>query len=922
MHAEQHERPDPDDLLAKIEADEPSVATGRLKIFFGYCAGVGKTFAMLHDAHELLARGREVVVGWVEPHERCETQALLEGLERIPPRRVEYRGTQLEEFDLDLALLGRPSLVIVDELAHTNAPGSRHAKRWQDVEELLKAGIDVHTSLNLQHLESVNDLVARITGVVVRETVPDRIFDAASEVELVDLPPEDLIRRFREGKIYLPEQAERALERFFRRETLVALRELALRKTADHVNRQVELGRRGTAARPIWATRERLLVAVGPSPTSARLVRATLRMADTLRAPWYAVHFEATERRPVQPEASEQLQQNLDLAERLGAEIVAVSGPRFAEELVRFARRTGVTKVVLGKSPSVRRWWAPWRPSLVDEVLRLSGDIDVFVIRGDAEVYEPQRPMPAPEPSITRGDVRDAALVLGASLGAAVGLGLLLHAFGARTENIVLLFLVAVVVVATLTGRRASIAASVLAVACFNFFFVHPRFSFDVTDVQSLFTFAVLLAAGLLASQLVSRVRLQASTARAQAEANHLLYRVGRALSSTSGLHQVAERAQREIERWLGMESAIYLAGGAPGELRIADAVGASRLASDLRERSVASWVLRNGREAGRSTDTLPGAQATYLPLVGTAEVPLGVLGVVPASGELTRRERRLVDSLASQIALALEREQLSRAMGNAGARAEAERTRADLLETVSHDLRTPLATIEGAASVLLESWDSHTPEARRELLQDVAHEAERLGRIVENLLQLGRVGAGGLELRREWYPLEDVVATALERLRRTENIQRIAVRIPPGIPLLSIDGDLMTQLLWNLLDNALRHAPEGPIELVAAFDEGRTLTVDVLDRGPGLGPGDPEHLFERFVRGEQKVHTRGSGLGLAIARAVARVHGGELVASARDGGGACFRLSLPSEVFEPPPEMFELPPEVREPAPGAEGVA
>lgn len=886
-------RPDPDDLLAKVEAGERASEPGRLKVFFGYCAGVGKTYRMLLEARALAERGQEVVVGWVEPHERPETMALLEGLQVLPPREVEHRGVRLEEFDLDLALLGRPALVVVDELAHTNAPGSRHAKRWQDVEELLQAGIDVHSSLNVQHLESLNDVVARISGIVVRETVPDKVFDTASEVELVDLPPEDLMRRFREGKVYLPERAEIALQRFFKPETLVALRELALRKTADHVNRQVELGRRGIAARPIWATRERILVGVGPSPTSARLVRAARRIAGDLRAPWYAAHFESSAPRVLPRAARQQLERNLELAERLGAEVVTLRGLRAADELVRFARRSGVTKLVLGKSPRRRFLGLLPRPSLVDEVLRLSAEIDVFVIRGEEESERPARVREVEPPPTAHEHWRNVALLV-LVLGTAIGLGLAFRALGLSAANIVLLFLAATVVVATRAGPRASIVAALLAVLTFNFFFTEPRFTFVVHDLEYVLTFGILLTLGLLASGLVGRLRRQASAAREQAEANRTLYRIGAALSSTAGTHQLAERARREIERWFGMESAIFLGIGEQGERRLGDALGAPSLAADTRERSVASWVLRNGHEAGVSTDTLPGARAYYIPLVGTREEPLGALGVVPGGPALARGQRRVLASIASLVALALERELLSSAVAATSVRAETERLRADLLAAVSHDLRTPLATIQGAASTLLERERTLAPDARAALLQDVLCEAERLARLVENLLQLGRVGDGKLELRRDRFPLEELVGPALDRLRRGGPIERIRVSLPEEPLLLHADGDLVIQLIWNLLDNALRYAPQGPIELAARRTAEGGLELEVLDRGPGLPRGDPERLFERFVRGEEHARMRGSGLGLAIGRAIARVHGGELRAEDRPGGGARFVLTLP----------------------------
>lgn len=884
-------RPDPDAVLAKITAREGSRGKGRLKIFFGYSAGVGKTYAMLEAARALEMKRGDVLVGYVEPHGRSETEALLLGLELVPFRELEYRGITLREFDLDETLRRRPRLVLVDELAHTNAEGSRHPKRWQDVLELLDAGIDVFTTVNVQHLDSLNDVVAKITGVVVRETVPDTVFDRADDVELVDIPPEELLERLREGKVYVPQQAARAVDRFFRLDTLVALRELALRRTAEHVNRQVELGRRGMATRPIWGTRQRLMVAVGPSPSSARLVRATRRMAAELRCPWFAVAVEPPGPTPPGVEV------NLRLAERLGAEVVTLQGERVSPALIAFAHDRGVTRLVVGKTARPR-WARIFRGDVVDEIVRRSGDMEVLVLRGDAEPGDDDPPEgvdPARSSVSTIDHVFRDALTVAGSMVAASAAGFALRELNASEANVVLVYLLGVALVAYSAGRTAAIIAAVLAVTLFNFFFTEPTLTLDVNDPGYLLTFGVMLAIGLIISGLVGRVRRQAGAALERADANEILYRVSRRLGGTSGSRQVAEDVVRLADELLDMDAVVYLAHS--DRPVIDSAVGSTILADDERERAVAAWALERGQEAGRDTDTLPDVGGWYLPLQAPEGGRFGVLGVRTRRGRsMSRERRRLVRSVAAVAAQAFEREELAERARRASVEAESERLRSDLLATVSHDLRTPLAAVGGAASAVLHSPASTLSQGDRELLGDVTAEAERLGRLIENLLQLGRMDDGKFHPRAAWNPVEEMVGAAIRQAARSVDTSRIRTRLPEEPLLCWADEAVMTQVLLNLLENAVKYAPDGPVEIEVSRSPGG-VRFEVTDSGPGFPAENPEELFGRFRRGDTAAvrAARGSGLGLAICRAGVSAHAGRIEATNRaEGSGARVTIFLP----------------------------
>lgn len=892
------ERPTPEQMLARLKAEgEPGVEErrrGRLKVFFGYAAGVGKTYAMLQEARRLQAAGEDVVVGYVEPHGRPETEALLAGLEQLPVRQVPYHGTVLREFDLDAALVRRPAVILVDELAHTNAPGLRHAKRWQDVEELLAAGIDVDTTCNVQHVESLNDVVAQISGVTVSETVPDDVFLRADELALIDLPPDDLLERLQEGKVYIPAQAERALRNFFRKENLVALRELALRRTAERVHVDVQTARTGRGALAPWATGERLLVCVGPSPTSAKVIRAAKRLANALQADLMAVHVENAATARLSEKDRSRLLAHLRLAERLGAETVTLTGDDLVTEALQFARLRNVTKIVIGKSEPVRGWFRR-APTVTDRLIHESGDIDVYVIRGAGE--------PHPETALKlRGERVPLSAWVGtaAVLLACTAVSLLWWELGWTEANLVMTYLVGVIVVGARYGRWPSVAASILSVLMFDILFTEPYYTVIVEDSQYAVTFLVMLSVGLVTSTLMTRIRRQAVLAQASEQRTTSLYELSRKLAALADTRQIAAFTERIIAEVFDAEAIVLL----PHDGSFQPVVDhRAAFAADASEIAVAQWVYDRGQPAGRGTDTLPAARALYLPLT-TADGTRGVLAVRHEDADrfLIPQTRRLLETYASLIAAALERAELIEESRAAEVRAETERLRSTLLASVSHDIRTPLAVIAGASSSLLEERGTPVePSLRRELLATIFDEADRLTHLVENLLRLTQLSAGKFQLQKEWHPVEDVIGSALNRLKRSLQDRPINVSLPDELLMGQFDATLIEQVLVNLFENALRYTPHGTPLAITGRPWHRGIVLEVADRGPGLVPDEIDEIFETFQRGRSApADSRGAGLGLAICRAIVEAHGGQITAANREGGGAVFTLELPAD--GPPP--------------------
>lgn len=881
-------RPNPEALLAvAARADE---GRGQLKIFFGAAPGVGKTFAMLEAARRAQAEGLDVVVGVVETHGRDETGALLAGLPALPLRQLSHRGVGLQEFDLDAALKRRPGLLLIDELAHTNAPGSRHPKRWQDVFELLAAGISVHTTLNVQHLESLNDVVAQITWIRVRETIPDAVFDRADEVELVDLPPDALLERLREGRVYLPEQARQAAHAFFRKGNLLALRELALRRMAQRVDSDVQAYRREHGIATMWPAGERLLVCVGPSPSGARLVRAAARIAASLRTEWIAVNVETPALALAGAAEREQLAGSLRLAESLGAEVLVLVDEAVADALIRLARERNVTRIVVGK-PARRRWRDQLRRSLLRELVRGSDGIDIHVITGDREA-------PAKPPGRPGSEYSTAAHYLWciALVAALTAVDSLLFPYVDRSD-LIMQYIVGIMLAAVRFGPGPATMTALLSVAAFDFFYVPPYYTFAVSDGKYVLTFAVMLAVGLLISTLTARIRMQVEAARVRERRTAALYSLSRELAQLRHKVSIATCAARHIGETLGARVAVLLV-DERGQLVPVQGTDAE-LVADPRELSVARWAFEHG-PAGRDTDTLPGAAATHLPLVAAGRT-IGVLSVEPGKRPRDTATAQLLETLGSQTALALHRVLLAQEAQAAELRARAEELRSSLLSSVSHDLRTPLATITGAATTLLEGGPELPREVHRDLADAIREEAERLARLVGNLLDMSRLESGELVLAREWTPIDEPIGAALGRLEGRLAGRAVDVQIEPGLPLVALDAVLMEQMLTNLLENVTKYTPPGTPITVHAAREGESIVLEILDRGPGIADEALPRIFDKFVRAGGPPGTQGVGLGLAICRAVAEAHGGTITAGKRPGGGAVFRVTLPIGGVAPP---------------------
>ena len=873
----EEERPSPEQLLAQVQ--EPSAAgCGRLKIFFGYAPGVGKTYAMLEEARELALSGEDMLVGYVEPHVRRETELLVLGLDLLSTRRTEYRGIELREFDLDAALERQPRTIIVDELAHTNAPGSRHAKRWQDVQELLEAGVDVHTTLNLQHLESLNDTVAQVTGVIVRETVPDDIFDSAADVQLIDITAEALLERFQTGKVYIPEQAERAMQNFFTRDKLTALRELMLRRAADRVNRQL----RDAGGRTVVQSRERLLVCVGPSPTSARVIRAARRMATALGADWIAACVETPATENLRQADRERLARHMQLAERLGAELATLHGENVAHEIIAYAKRRGVTQIVAGKTEYDRRpRWG--RRSLVEELVRHSGDVDVFVIRGRGE---PLRFEPSPARRTSRWS---ATLLSAAVLTLCTLVGVLFERVGLADADVIMVFLLGVVIIAARFGAVGGISASVIAVLLFNFFFTKPYYTFHVDNPGYIFTFVAMGVTALATSIVMARMRRQAEESRKRERRTEALYRLNQQLTGATGLRQLAAAAERYLSEVFGGQVILFAPSASHHVAPTSPATHSEWMQPN--ELAVAQWVYDHRRPAGRGTDTLASAAALYVPLQHSHGA-LGVLGL-RADAALSPEQQHLIATFAAQLALALERDDLAAQAQRALFQAEHERLRSALLSSVSHDLRTPLTIIALATSNVLRQ--SSLDDAARRELDTVLHESQRLTRLVENLLHLTRLESGGMQVNKQWQPIEETIGSALARVEPALQDHPVNVDQPDELVLAPYDGVLIEQTLINLVENAAKYSsPDQPIHL-AVRKLNDAIEVEVADRGPGVPPGDEERVFEKFYRGESVAdRARGTGLGLAICKAIIQAHGGEIGVRNRAGGGASFGFTLP----------------------------
>ena len=882
-------RPDPDQLLDKIKDEEVRAARGKLKIFFGASAGVGKTYAMLSAARQRAQQGADVVIGVVETHGRKETEALVDGLERLPLKDVPYRDKVLKEFDIDGALARTPELILMDELAHSNVQGSRHPKRWQDVDELLAAGIDVYSTINVQHLETLNDVVGGITGIRIWETVPDHVFDAADEVVLVDLPPDELLQRLKEGKVYLPHQAERAIQNFFRKGNLIALRELALRRTADRVDEQMLEYRRDRSVSTLWQTRESLLACIGPGDGGDRIVRNAARIAAKLDVPWHVIYIETPELQHLSDQRRLHILKCLKLAQETGAETASLSGSSAVETIVGYARDHNLSKIIVGRDH--RRSWRPWHVSFADRIGRHAPDLDVIQVARDEPHAERRREERTDESLLDRLWAPWQSFAMSAAYcGLTTLIAMPLHSVF-ELANIAMLFLMAVVMAAVRHGLGPAVAAAFLNVAAFDFFFVSPRFSFAVSDVQYLMTFVVMLAVGLVTAKLTADLKFQARVASRREQRVRALYEMSRDLSGALMPVQIAEISQRFAETGFGARAAIVLA-DEQDRLQEPIVVAGGLAAVDM---GISQWAYDHAAEAGCGTDTLAGSPLLYIPL----KAPMRVRGVLALEPRHPRRlmapeQRRLLDTFARLIAISLERVHYVDVAQATTLQMESERLRNSLLSAISHDLRTPLTALIGLADSMSLTQPPPTGD-QAAIAASMREVSLRMNSLVNNLLDMARLQSGAIKLNRQWQPLEELVGGALKSVGTSVAGHHVRVRLPEDLPLLEMDAVLIERVLSNLIENAAKYTPPGSsIEVGAANDSPDHVDIWVEDDGPGLPPGKEEEIFNKFERGQKENATPGVGLGLAICRAIVEAHGGRIRAENRHNGGSCFVFSLP----------------------------
>jgi two-component system sensor histidine kinase KdpD len=878
----EEKRADPDAILASIKED----GRGVLTVFLGAAAGVGKTYAMLETARERREEGLDVVTGWVEAHGRIETEALLAGLAVIPPHRLEYQDRVFAELDLDALLARKPQIALVDELAHTNIPGSRHAKRYQDVDELLAAGIDVYTTLNIQHLESLNDAVAQITGIGVRETVPDKILEQA-EIQLVDVPPEELIQRFKDGKVYVPDKAAEALRKFFRPGNINALREMALRHTAKRVDHQLETYMRAHAIEGPWSAGEKVMVCISPSPFAARLIRLGRRMAANTQAEWFAVYVDTPNHVPAGEAEHSRLEKNIQMAEELGAETVSITGNSVADELLGFAKKHNITQIIIGKPlQSLFREWL--HGSLVDNVIKRSEGISVHVISGKSQ---PDSVPPAQ--TAGRESLRllpYTAIVLMIAL-------LTVLAMPVRSYlgpvNIAMLYLIPVLFSAVAWGRYFSVIAAVLGIISFDFFFIPPTFTFTVFDVRYFISFAIFLLVALMTGTLSARLRQHITYAKQREARTAALYALSREIAATNELEKVLELLVRKVAESVESQVVILLPNDKNTLVVRAKSEAQQKIQVDENERAVAIWVYEHGQAAGRGTDTLVGADCTYLP-IRTEQGILGVLGVRPEiSKRLSPEQRRLLDAFASLGALAVNRIQLVEQAKETHLLAESERLHAALFNSISHELRTPLTSIIGAVTGLLDEDDLYDPVSRSDLLQTIKQGAMRMNRLVNNLLDMTRVESGYLQLSKECCDVQDMIGVAVSRVEALRS-RSLEIEAAPDLPLVPADFVLVEQVLVNLLDNAAKYSsPDSEISVKASYNR-KEVAIAVADHGLGIPEADREVVFDKFYRLRASRQIAGTGLGLTICKAIVDAHGGRIWVSGNPGGGALVTFSLP----------------------------
>jgi two-component system, OmpR family, sensor histidine kinase KdpD len=895
-------RADPDALLDKIRQS----GRGKLTVFLGSSAGVGKTYAMLAAAKECLLEGKQLLIGWVETHGRVDTEALVHGIPTIPPCSLVYQGRTFQEMNLSEILRLHPQIVLVDELAHTNIPGSLHIRRYQDVEELLTAGIDVYTTVNIQHIESLNDVVARITGVVMHETVPDRVLQG-SEIKLIDIPPEALLQRLAEGKVYMPTQAKEAAKNFFRVGNLTALRELALRYTTQHIDTDLETYMRAHAISGPWPAAERIMVCVSESPFSAQLIRTAYRLAASLKSPWIAAYIEIPRLEVASDREKQALAENLRLAEELGAELVTIVGDEVASEIIRLARRRNVTHLLIGK-PALSNIHQFFRGSIFSKILKQSEGLSVHII-SEAAKNATQRLTPRRAPSKIR--LMPAFLTI-----TMVALITVLGKFIESTfglVNIALGFLLPVMVSAILWGRYTALLGAFIAAICFDFLFIPPVLHFTVSDVRYLFSFVMFHVVAFVTGTLAGRLRHHAHEARKREVRISALYSLSKNIAGTEGLDTVLEMAAERIAESVNATVVILLADES-GELQVKSCANpkgkiSAHFVND-NEGAVAAWAYHHGQIAGHGTDTLNGAKGLYMPLVSD-EQSIGVIATQFYSSDkvLDPDKHHLIEAFANLIVLAVKRITLAEASKQTYLLRESERLWMTMFNSLSHDLRTPLSSIIGAVTGLLEEGELFDRSARNELLGTIEQEALRMNRLVGNLFDMARLQSGMLQLKKEWCDIEEIVGIALKDLRRSLGARLVKVDLEPELPLIRADMGLIEQVFVNLLDNAIKYSPRETELSVKARCQQEELQVSVSDQGEEIPQGEIGAIFDQFYRGKTSQAVKGTGLGLTICKEIVNAHGGRIWAENPEGQGTTITFTLPLSANSPKgiPEGNEL---------------
>jgi two-component system, OmpR family, sensor histidine kinase KdpD len=885
-------RPDPDKLLEQYTREHEKPKRGKLKIFLGYVAGVGKTYAMLEAAHQRLGESVDVVVGYVETHGRVETEALLQGLEVIPRKSIEYHGTQQSEMDLDAVIARNPALVLVDELAHTNVPGSRHPKRYQDVEEILAAGIDVYSTVNIQHLESLSDVVLQITGVSVREKIPDLLIDEADEIELIDLPTDELLKRLKDGKVYISDQAMRALEKFFRKGNLTALRELSLRRAADRVDSQMLSYMQKKDIPGPWPTKERILVCISSHPMGERLIRSGKRLAEDLNAEWFVLFVETPQHLHMPAENRLRVQKFLRMAEELGAKVSSVANESVATAVIEFSRRHNVTKIIAGK-PFRPRWFELIRGSVIDQIIRESGSIDVYIVSDDSTIAKRNSPFPLHihSPIWRYG----ASLILIALVTLA---GFPLQKFLDPT-NLVMVYLLVVVLSAIYLGRGPAILTSFVSVLVFDFFFVNPTLSFTVSDTQYLLTFAGLLVVGLIISSSAALLRDQVDLLNRRSNQTQTLFDLSRGLTSATSLDQVLSTAFGAVSLTMNRDCTILL----PENGKLTPCITSQDLILDESDIAVGEWAYKNQRPAGHGTDTLSAATMHFIPLLA-ANNPVGVIGVKqqPKEPAFTIDQKMLLEGLSNLTALAIERALLVDSAAQSEMLRNTEKLQSALLNSISHELRTPLSSITGVLTSLTESEKQRGPahkldaSTKMELLTSATDQARQLNHLVENLLNMTRIESGAVRLNITPCDLADVISSVVQQFSQRLAKQNLTMEIPEDLPLVNCDAILIAQVVSNLMDNACKYSPEGTPIHIKVTHNGKTAQVSICDSGNGVPINEQEKIFAKFYRGTNHKNASGTGLGLSICKGIIEAHHGWIKAENSPTGGLCIQFSLPLE--------------------------